>query len=295
MAGIVARGRLRVRTGPRIILAAMLYALDKRELEELRELELVPRFDGAKMLSVVYRTDPELVRTILPAPLQPLAEPLAVAFVADYPTTNFGLSYHEAGLALACRLGKQVGLYHLCMPVDDDTAMIGGRESFGFPKKMAEAIELERDGDHVEARVRRHGVELMHLRAKLGDEAPAAALDRLFPREDEQRVLRSFLIKFFPSPDGKSLDYLPRVVRQETSVTAAEPPRSAEVELELRSSAADPLAEIPVRELVTAVYGSYDLILQPGRVVRRIWNVLRFLPHLFFKTDTLALLRRASK
>ncbi len=31
-------------------------------------------------------------------------------------------------------------MYCLSMPVDDDMAMAGGREAFGYPKKMAEVI-----------------------------------------------------------------------------------------------------------------------------------------------------------
>ncbi len=272
----------------------MLYALDNREMAELEGLELVPQFFGARMLLIVFRTDPEVVRAVLPRQLTPLEDPLGVAFVADYARTNFGLSYHEAGLALRCRLGREQGLYHLCMPVDDDTAMVGGRESFGFPKKMADSITFRDEDGALEGSVVRRGVELMRIRAQRTGSASETDLARIFEDDGERHCTRSFLFKFFPAPNGKSLDYLPRVVRQQTAVRPLEAD-NLEATLELSSSAADPWAEIPVRGIEAAVSGAFDLTLDNGKVVRRVWNVLRFLPHLFYKTDTLALLRAAKR
>jgi Acetoacetate decarboxylase (ADC) len=55
------------------------------------------------------------------------------------------------------------------MPVNDDTAMIGGREQFGFPKKMAESITLDRDGPHVAGSVVRNGAELLRIEGEFAD------------------------------------------------------------------------------------------------------------------------------
>lgn len=56
----------------------------------------------------------------------------------------------------------ETGAYCLTMPVDDDVAMIGGREQFGIPKKIAE-ITLDRDSDTVVGRVARKGSEILTL------------------------------------------------------------------------------------------------------------------------------------
>jgi len=53
-------------------------------------------------------------------------------------------SYNEVLLAAFVRekgLNPRMGLYPICLYVDDDTAMAAGREVYGFPKKMAR-IEL---------------------------------------------------------------------------------------------------------------------------------------------------------
>ena len=119
----------------------MLYAVDKRELRAwARTGPFLPRFTAAEMLLVGFRTDPTVVERILPKPLQVPDDPLALAFVARYPETNFGVTYNEGALIVPATFKGEVGGYCLAMPVDNDMAMVGGRERHGFPKKMADQI-----------------------------------------------------------------------------------------------------------------------------------------------------------
>lgn len=122
----------------------------------------VLRLTGAELLWLRFRTDPEVVRTVLPRPLRVPDDPLVTAFVARYPETNFGPSYREATVALDATYHGELGSYAIAMPVTDDMAMAGGREGSGYPKKMAE-IELLSRGSHVHGRVARHGTEILRL------------------------------------------------------------------------------------------------------------------------------------
>ncbi len=135
----------------------MLYALDRLQLKRIRRSEPVYEFRGAEMLTASFRTDLEVVRAILPAPLDAPDEPVAMAFIARYPETNFGISYSEGALFLRAVYKDEPGWYCLAMPVDNDMALIGGREQFGYPKKIAEEISLERRGDHAIGAVVRSG------------------------------------------------------------------------------------------------------------------------------------------
>lgn len=263
----------------------MLYALDANELVGLWRARVVPRMDGAEMLSVLYRTDADVVRRILPPPLEPVPDPLALVYVARFEHTNFGVAYGEAGLALACRLGRTVGFYPVFMPVDDDTALVAGREIYGFPKKLAERITLTRVGDDVEARVVRRGHELLHLRGSVLGHAAPGDLDGFAPAHAGERRLRAFLTKYSVAPSTRALDLWPRLVEQETLVRPCEAPRTVAVTVRLGTSPIDPLDLLPVHEVRTAVVGRYDLTLQPGRVVRRMWRIWRVLPRLLFKNE----------
>lgn len=268
----------------------MLYALDSSQVARLRASLSTAQFAGAEVLHAVYRTDPAVVARVLPKPLR-MAEPIAVAFVAHYPETNFGPGYNEGALFVQAALGREIGLYCLAMPVDDDMAMAAGREVFGFPKKMAERITLEKTGTRILGRVVRKGIEILKIETNADSPAEpddlgamgAAAVD---DTGQPCRQVVSFLFKFFMRPDLKGFDYLPRLIRQATLLRPRAELKRGSGSVVVRSSACDPLGAIPVMgESVRCLYGIWDNTMMPGRVLRRVWNLPRFLPHAFFKTD----------
>jgi acetoacetate decarboxylase len=268
----------------------MLYALPRSDLSKFREMQIFPHFTGVEMLVVIYRTDPEIVRRILPTPLQPTADPLALAFVARYPETNFFCVYNEGALFVQAQLRGESGLYCLSMPVDDDMALIGGRENYGFPKKIAESITLEKDDSRCTGRVVRKGVEIMRIDAELTEPMAPDAMDRLGKASTDLEGKPcwpgvSYLFKFFPSANGQRFAFFPRLIRQVTLFRPRPGGLMGTAELTLNSSPQDPLGEVVVREVVSCFYGLWDNTMLPGRVVGRAWNLLRFLPHAFFKTD----------
>ena len=64
------------------------------------------------------------------------------------------------------------------MLVDDDTAMIFGRELLGYPKKMAE-FEFSEADDRFYASVSRHGVQILEIKGVLKERenSPPPVLD----------------------------------------------------------------------------------------------------------------------
>jgi len=106
-------------------------------------------FYGAEMLTIFWETKPETVAKLLPPPLKPANQPIAMAFVANYPRTNFDVVYKESALFLRAVYNGEEGGYCLSMPVTNDMAMAAGREFLGFPKKMAD-VYFKRDGGSVE-------------------------------------------------------------------------------------------------------------------------------------------------
>jgi acetoacetate decarboxylase len=264
----------------------------------LRSGQFVSQFTGAEMVWVTFRTDPKAVATVLPRPLRPAGEPLAGAFVARYPQTNFGVTYNEGALFVAAEYRGERGWYCLSMPVDDDTAMIGGREQLGFPKKMADRITLDRDGPHVAGSVVRNGVELLRIEGEFVDpQRPGVQAWGVAAADPDGRPcekLVSFLFKYFPAADGGPFEYSPELIRQVSLIRPRPGQLTGATKIELSSTTTDPLGEIPVRELVTTGYGVFDNAMLPGRVVRRIYNRWRFLPKSLFKNDAFALVNPGS-
>ena len=141
----------------------------KKDIEEIQKKKEDLRttiFAGAEMLTVLWETKAEIIERILPPPLKPVSRPIAMAFIVNYPSSNQGLPYYEGALMLRSEYNGVMGNYYLAMPVTDDRAMIGGREIFGFPKKMANVV-LERNDKDVHGYSERLGVKNIEIRAKL--------------------------------------------------------------------------------------------------------------------------------
>lgn len=269
-----------------------MYTLTKQEMQRLRGAQpFMPEFPDAEVLSVVFRTDPAFVAEVVPRPLRPADEPLAQAFVARYPRTNFGVTYNEAAVFVPVTHRGEPGAYCLTMPVDDDMAMIGGREQFGFPKKIAE-ITLDRDGDTVIGRVVRKGSEILTLEAELIE---AADLDQNRPPGMRPRSrdldgqpcypMTCFLFKAFPSPTGRSFDYLPRLVREVVLMRPGDDLRTGAGKIAFHSSADDPLGDIPVRDVVGITHGTWANTMLPAKVVGRAFNLPGYLRHTATRAD----------
>ena len=199
----------------------MLYCLKKEELEKLKRTHFIPEFINAEALFATYVTDENAAREIIPKPLLPTKIPLASVFVARYPQTNFGSIYNEGALFLRCEYKKETGLYCLSMPVDEDMAMVGGREQLGYPKKMADKITLEKTENRIIGSVIRKKEEILRIECELMKEVPSNYMDDVGVQTEDwdgtacYRLI-AFLYKFFPSPGGMRFDHLPRLIRQPT-------------------------------------------------------------------------------
>ena len=108
---------------------------------------------------------PDETKKILPL-LMYLDKPYrATLFIARYARTAFTGAYNEAALLVYVRTPLGKGVYCPWMIVDDDTALIYGRELLGYPKKMAE-IPFADDGKKISAGLTRRGVELIFVEAE---------------------------------------------------------------------------------------------------------------------------------
>ena len=138
-----------------------------RTIEQISEsyLETFDFYD-AEMLTVYFETQTEIVARLLPPPLKPASNPIAIVFVANYPKTNFGVIYLESALFLTSEYEGDEGIFCLSMPVTNDMAMIGGREIFGYPKKMGD-IYFKHEGNDARGWTERHGIRFLEIKAKL--------------------------------------------------------------------------------------------------------------------------------
>ncbi len=136
-------------------------------------------YRDAQYLVADFELDPRAARKLVPWPLR-LAEPArAQVFTADFPHTTFGSVYREAGILFDVVHRGTRAAYSPWMIVDDDVALIAGRELLGYPKKLGEfAWSIENDKIHNVAS--RRGHRLIEMAGTLGAriESPPPMLGR---------------------------------------------------------------------------------------------------------------------
>ena len=242
-------------------------------------------FYDAEMLTVFWETKPEIVKRLLPDPLKPAKKPIALAFVANYPRTNFGVSYLESALFLRAEFNGEEGNYCLAMPVTNDMALILGREMFGYPKKIAN-INFNRREKDVKGLTERHGVRFFEVKAKLTgklntEDAPSI-LAQVFSVGSTSMVT-TFNFKYFPAPEGNGFDFHPRLVREEVEFRPSVI-EVGEAEILLRPSKYDPWVEVEIVRVLGAIYTVGNNSMRKGKVVAEA-DPLAFAPFSFMKLD----------
>lgn len=219
----------------------MRFVKTPEEIQRIQKVYAQCHFMGMRGLSVLFETDPDAVQALLPPPLEPTPEPLGTAWVGEVAASNCVGPFRGAAVYLRARYGDIVGNYCLTMPMSTPEAVVFGRELYGEPKKVA-AIIFETQGDHVWGSAERRGVRFLSLRGRVTREGRPG-----------RTQTSTFHFKFTPRPDGHGFDSPPRLVRVVGDVTV-QVARLGRGELVFRDSAHDPIADIPVRQVVEAVY-----------------------------------------
>jgi len=255
------------------------YGARPPEQQRNREIEATATKIWSTALTVVWETDADMIRAVLPPPLEP-SEPLARIRFA---TVNMGTGIPIFGagwFGVRARHGSQEGEYALFMPMTTEQATIGGRETFGEPKKIG-AVSIAVDGDTVTASIQRMGFTLATVTGTLGASIEVAPKDKV-----------DFYFKCSPSPDGKGFDTEPALVH----VHRHEEARNGRVidgALTLNGSPVDPLADVPIGRILSMELAEVTTT-QHGEVVERVpsdW----LLPYLHQRYDDLSVLGQQEK
>jgi len=217
------------------------------------------RFVNREYLIIKYRTDPARLRAVVPEPLEldPREALVKYEFIRMPDSNGFG-DYTERGQVIPVSFRGRRGGYTHCMFLDDEGPTAGGRELWGFPKKLAQpTLRTEVDTlvgtlDYGPLRVATGTMGYKHREADLAQ--VKAALEE-----------PNFLLKIIPHVDGS-----PRICElveyrlQEITLKGAWTGPAA---LALTPHALAPVAELPVLEIVSAIHILADLTLGLGTVV----------------------------
>ena len=215
------------------------------------------RFVHREFLVISYETDMDALRAVVPEPLV-VSEPIVkYEFIRMPDSTGFG-DYTESGQVIPVSFDGAKGGYVHAMYLNDHPPIAGGRELWGFPKKLAEPT-LRVDVDTL--------VGTLDYRSVRVASATMGFKHRSVPAEGVLASLAApnFLLKIIPHVDGT-----PRIcelVRYYTTNVQLHGAWTGPGALELHAHALAPVAELPVKRVISAMHFIADLTLDLGEVV----------------------------
>jgi acetoacetate decarboxylase len=253
---------MHVRYGPR---------LEQRS----REMEASSAEIWSQAVTAVYETDPDVIAAVLPPPLEPGPEPrarLTITAVEIAGMPGFGAGW----FGVQARHGDRVGEYPIFMPMTTEQSTVGGRETYGEPKKLAD-VWVRRDGDAVEAGVARMGFTVCEIRGRVSER-----------RDGYEREKVDFWFKLSPSAETVgALDQDPLLVYGE-KVERARVHEGIDGEVILKDSPLDPIADLVVRRVVD-INWTERTSSQVGRIVGPVHRQ-DLAPYLHQRYDDLSVL-----
>jgi len=214
------------------------------------------RFIDREYLIITYRTDPAMLEKVIPAPVK-MTEPVVKYEVINMPdSTGFG-HYCESGQVIPVSFEGEAASYVHSMYLDDHPPIAGGRELWGFPKKLGNpSLQVDKDTlvgtlDYGTVRV---ATGTMGFKHKALDPEP---------------VIKSlggpnYLLKIIPHVDGT-----PRIcelVRYSMTDIVLKGAWSGPGALTLVDHALAPVFDLPVLEVLSTVHIIADLTLPLGHV-----------------------------
>lgn len=215
------------------------------------------QFRDREFLIITYRTELDALRVAVPEPLQ-IAEPLVkFEFIRMPDCTGFG-DYTESGQIIPVSFQGAQGGYVHGMYLNDQPAIAGGRELWGFPKKSASPhLDVEIDTlvgtlDYGKVRIATATMGFKHC---LADHAAVRA----------SLAEPNFLLKIIPHVDGSVR--ICELVRYYTTQVTLKGAWTGPGSLELHPHALAPIADLPVLKVESALHFVADLTLGLGEVV----------------------------
>ncbi len=215
------------------------------------------RFVDREYLIITYRTDRAALEAVVPEPLT-FDDPIVkYEFIRMPNSTGFG-DYTESGQVIPVSFNGKKGGYTHAMFLNDGPPIYGGRELWGFPKKYAQpSLAADKDTligtlDYGPLRIATGTMGYKHKALDLKDVAASLAVP-------------NYLLKIIPHVDGTArilelVDYR----LEDVTVKGA---WSGPAALDLRPHALAPVADLPVREILSATHILADLTLGLGKVV----------------------------
>jgi acetoacetate decarboxylase len=216
------------------------------------------RFINREYLIITYETDLEKLKAIVPEPLEVIEPLVKYEFIRMPDSSGFG-DYTESGQVIPVHYKKKPGNYVHSMYLDCEPPIAAGREIWGFPKTLA-SPSLRIDSDVLVGELHYQGIRValgtMGYKYK---EANIKAVEKNFSETP------NYLLKVIPHVDGTAR--ICELVTHHLTEVKVKGAWEGPAALELVPHAMAPVADLPIRRVVSAIHILSDLTLPYGRVI----------------------------
>ena len=216
-------------------------------------------YRGSRVISVAFETEAEGAMDAIPALLS-IREPATAALsFLQYNWTTFG-PYNEAVLSLMVEHRGRPMAYVLQIAVTSEPPMLGGREIWGFPKKLAD-IQFRDDRDMIFGKIERPvGIRLAS--AIVRPERPGDTRHSSGPPPVTLRLI--------PSPEEHGRPSCAELIETMADVKVIEEWTGTGSVTFAEGSRLDPWNLLPVKRVLHASYTVSDMTLGFGKVIDRL-------------------------
>jgi len=206
-------------------------------------------------LLVAFRTDAAVLRALVPAPLVPNRDATMFLSIAEFLCSGFG-HYLEMHLFTHATFQRRLVNFSIYLILDNDVAICGGREIWGFPKKYGR-LTLDMQDDVVRGTVERGGITVVDAAVRLATMTTPEALGG-----SAEWIARKYIpnVSLAAPPD---VDQLTSTVLTDIEVGDI---HCGPATLALTPSPADQLARVPVREVTGGWFYASTFTLPDGVV-----------------------------
>ena len=228
------------------------------------------RFLNREYLIVTYESDPDVIREQLPEPLEPDgSNTVLYEFIKMPDSSGFG-DYTESGIVIPAMFNGEKVNFTSQMYLDVEPPISGGREIWGFPKKLANPT-LDVQGDTLTGTLYygRERVATATMRYKQdnitydlkGETVCTSCAEDVQAKAGKTQVN----LKLIPDADGTPA--IAQLVSYNMTDITIKGAWSGPARLHLVPHVNAPVADLPVKNVIGAMHFIADMTLPYGRVL----------------------------
>lgn len=221
-------------------------------------------FLNREYMIITYKSDPEAIRAAVPEPLEPDgSNTVLYEFIKMPDSVGFG-DYEESGVVIPCTFQGEPVNFTAQMYLDCHPPIAGGREIWGFPKKDARP-RMQVIGDTLTGRLE-YGEQLVAMGTMYYKHTNLASTPAEKEAMEKKLGKTQVNLKMIPSVTGEGFDTL-QLIAYNLENIRLKTAHAGDARLHLIPHINAPVADLPVRGVVSGLHVLADIVLPMGRVL----------------------------